>query len=114
MLIFDGDSGHCASAARVAEHLLPTGIPVIAWQSLPDLADLGLTEADVRAKVWWVGVDGRTEGGHRAIGRCIQSVRRWWSALGVLLLVPPVSWLAAPIYGLVSVFVSRAGGSRTV
>ncbi len=102
MLIFDGDCVFCTTSAKRAEALLPLGTPVVPWQSFPDLSIIGLTESDVTAKVWWIGTDGRPEGGHRAVGRCIQAMRPWWSPIGGLLLIPPVSWSAAPAYAWVA------------
>lgn len=98
MLVYDGDCSFCTRCAEVAERLLPVGIPVVAWQQLPDLDLLGLTVEDVTTKAWWVGTDGRLSGGHEAIARCGMAMRRWYSPLAALLLIPPISWVAAVIY----------------
>jgi predicted DCC family thiol-disulfide oxidoreductase YuxK len=98
MLVYDGDCAFCTRCAEVAKRLLPVGIPVVAWQQLDDLALLGLTVEDVTTQAWWVGTDGRLSGGHAAVARCVMAMRRWYSPLAALLLVPPISWLAALVY----------------
>ncbi|MBV6507801.1 MAG: hypothetical protein JJLCMIEE_00859 [Acidimicrobiales bacterium] len=98
MLIHDADCACCTRYARWAEQRLPVGIPVVPWQQLPDLDMLGLTETDVRRAAWWVDTDGTTHRGHAAIARSVVAMRRWWSPLAWLLLIPPLSWLAACLY----------------
>jgi len=102
MLIYDGDCGFCTTSARSAGRFLPLGVPVVAWQTFDDLGVLGLSEADVTSKVWWIGVDGVPHGGHQAVGRAIMAMSPWWSASGWFLCVPPVSWIAEPAYALVA------------
>jgi predicted DCC family thiol-disulfide oxidoreductase YuxK len=102
MLVYDGDCSFCTRSAELAERLLPVGIPVVPWQSIADLDALGLTVHDVTTKVWWVGTDGRLSGGHEAIARCGLAMRKWYSPLAALLLLPPISFLAALLYSWVA------------
>ena len=102
MLIYDADCAFCTVCARWAQQRLPLGIPVVGWQSIPDLAALGLTRHDVETSVWWIGVDGRPRGENRAVAACLGAMRRWWSPLAALLALPPLGWVAAPAYRLIA------------
>ncbi len=100
-LVYDGDCAFCTSSARWVERHLPAGRAVVApWQSL-DLDELGLTPADGDAAAWWVETDGRRRRGHRAIASSLRAIGGLWAVLGVLLSIPPISWLAAGVYALV-------------
>jgi predicted DCC family thiol-disulfide oxidoreductase YuxK len=101
MLIFDGDCSFCTSSATWIEHRLPSGTRVEPWQRL-DLAALGLTEADVTTAAYWVDEAGRTHRGHRSIGRALLAAGGAWRVVGALILVPPLSWLAALLYVIVA------------
>lgn len=112
VLIFDGDCGFCTTSAAWIQRRLPDDVPVVSWQSIDDLGALGLTIDDVAAKAWWVTPDGRTRGGHLAIGESLRAARRpWWRALGLLTLAPPLRWLGAPVYALVARCRYRLPGS---
>jgi predicted DCC family thiol-disulfide oxidoreductase YuxK len=102
VLIYDGDCGFCTTSARWVEERLPLGYPVVAWQSVPDLADLGLTERQVQTAAWWIDVDGTPHRGARAIARALIAMKGRWSLVGRALLVPPVNWLADLGYALVA------------
>ena len=103
MLVFDGDCGFCTSSARWIEARLPRGTPVEPWQSL-DLDALGLTERDVTTAAYWVDADGGLHRGHLAIGRALIAAGGFWGVVGRVLVTPPMSWLARPVYALVARF----------
>lgn len=111
VLVYDGDCGFCTRSARWIEARLPLGYPVVAWQAIPDLAALGLTEADVQRAAWWIDTDGRAHGGARAIARALIACRGAWSLVGWALLVPPISWLATLVYALVARYRYRLPGA---
>jgi predicted DCC family thiol-disulfide oxidoreductase YuxK len=111
MLIYDGDCGFCTTSARWIEERLPLGYPVVAWQSLPDLAAVGLDEQKVQSAAWWIDVDGTPERGHRAIARALIAMKGVWAVLGFALLVPPASWLASIGYTLVARFRYKLPGA---
>jgi predicted DCC family thiol-disulfide oxidoreductase YuxK len=113
MLIYDGDCGFCTESARWLEARLPLGYPVVAWQELPSLETLGLTEHDVQTAAWWIDVSGRPHRGHRAIARALVACKGAWSIAGWLLLIPPVSWLAAGVYALVARYRHRLPGEAS-
>ncbi|MEU2348153.1 DCC1-like thiol-disulfide oxidoreductase family protein [Modestobacter sp. NPDC049651] len=100
-LVFDGDCGFCSRVAEVARRVLPAGCAVVPWQ-WADLAALGVTAAQAQAEVLWVDRDGAVSGGARAVARGLRAAGLPWSLLGLLLSVPPVRWLAPPVYRLVA------------
>jgi predicted DCC family thiol-disulfide oxidoreductase YuxK len=102
MLIYDGDCGFCTASARRLEAHLPLGYPVVAWQDLPSLDALGLTEHDVRTAAYWIDVTGQPQRGHRAIAGALIACKGWRALVGRLLLVPPISWLAAGVYWVIA------------
>ena len=85
-LIWDGDCGFCARSLDWMREL-GCSIPTRAWQEVPDLAALGLTEAEVRESVWVVDGERRYAGAaaiamalttsrHRAVRALAPVVRR--------------------------------------
>jgi predicted DCC family thiol-disulfide oxidoreductase YuxK len=112
VLIFDGDCGFCtSSAAWIARHWAGPG-RTVPWQRLgrDELAQLGLTVAQVQAAAWWVDGQGRTWRGHLAVARALTAASGGWGALGRIVLVPPVRWLAAAGYRLVTRYRYRLPG----
>ena len=81
---------------------MPAGLTP--WQRLTpeQLEQLGLTRDDVRCAAWWIDETGRRSRGHLAIGRALAAASGLWRVLGLLLLVPPLRWLAAAAYPLVA------------
>ena len=98
VLIFDGDCGFCTASARWIE---ARGQRVEAWQTL-DLAELRLTVADVDEAAWWIDETGKKHRGHLAIGHALRAGGGGWGFVGAVLVRPPVSWLAKPVYTLVA------------
>ena len=98
MLIFDGDCGFCATSARWIQ---ARGAPVGAWQTL-ELDEYPLTVAEVDAAAWWIDESGNRHRGHLAIGHALKAAGGAWGLIGALLVNPPVSWLAKPVYALVA------------
>jgi predicted DCC family thiol-disulfide oxidoreductase YuxK len=101
VLVFDGDCGFCTSSARWIEARLPADTAVEPWQSL-DLDSLGLTEAEVTAAAYWVDDEGSLHRGHLAIGRALVTAGGLWGIVGRLLVSPPLTWVARPVYALVA------------
>ncbi|MEE9415437.1 MAG: DUF393 domain-containing protein [Acidimicrobiales bacterium] len=110
MLIFDGDCGFCTTSAGWVKSILPPNVAVQPWQAL-DLESLGLTEADVTSAAYWVDESGATHRGHRGIGEALKASGQPWSLIGILIVTPPVSWLASLVYGLVAKNRYRLPGS---
>jgi predicted DCC family thiol-disulfide oxidoreductase YuxK len=113
LLVFDGDCGFCTTSVRWLEARFTGAFVTVPYQRV-DLATLGLTERECDARVQWIGdvvspttsrqqgapavaalmrVGGRHRGG--GVGTAFR-------ALGAIATVPPVSWVAAGVYALVS------------
>jgi predicted DCC family thiol-disulfide oxidoreductase YuxK len=100
MLIFDGDCSFCTSSARWIEQRLPDTARVEPWQRL-DLNALGLTEHDVTTAAYWVDDRGKYRG-HRSIAKALTAVGGVWKPIGLVLQVPPISWVAALVYVVIA------------
>ena len=100
LFVYDGDCAFCTRTARWVEARVDGRADVQPWQAL-DLDILGLTEREVTGAAWWVE-DGKPDGGYRSIGRALVAIGGAWGLAGRLILVPPVSWLARPVYALVA------------
>lgn len=96
-LVYDGDCGFCTSCVRWSTRLRMGADVVVPWQSA-DLKVLGLTREQCEAEVQLVAGNGQVSGGHAAVARLL--LHGWWPwrPLGLLLLLPPGSWLAAVVY----------------
>lgn len=110
ILVYDGDCGFCTATANLARRLLPERVDVQPWQAL-DLEPLGLTVEQVTTAAYFVDPDGRLHAGHAAIGRGIEAISPLLRPIGFLLRVPPLSWLAAPIYKAIANNRHRLPGS---
>ncbi|MEP7034293.1 MAG: DCC1-like thiol-disulfide oxidoreductase family protein [Dermatophilaceae bacterium] len=111
VVIFDGECGFCTTSARLLHRwVVREGFTTVApWQQL-DLVQLGLTEDQCRAAVQWVSEDGRVASGHAAIAAALRAGHLVWRPVGVLLVAPGVSWLAARVYSWVSAHRYRLPG----
>jgi predicted DCC family thiol-disulfide oxidoreductase YuxK len=100
-LVFDGDCAFCSSVSRAARRALPAGVAVVAWQ-FADLPALGTTAERAQREVLWVDGDGTVSGGAAAVARGLRAAGLPWSVAGVLLSLPPLRWVAPPLYRLVA------------
>ena len=100
-VLYDGDCGFCTWTAQRGQRMLSAKVTVVPWQQA-DLAALGLDRDAVTAAVQWVPPGGPPRGGHRAIAAWLIASGLPWSVPGRLLLIPPVSWLAAGVYRVVA------------
>ena len=94
LLIFDGDCSFCTSSAEWIRRHVPAGTHVEPWQRL-DVTPFHLTEHDVSTAAYWVDEAGGTYRGHRAIAKALVAAGGAWKAVGIVLQIPPFSWLAA-------------------
>lgn len=104
LLIYDGDCGFCTTSARWIESKWAPGFAVATpWQSLSveRLGELGLDTAAVQSKAWWVD-DRGVRGGERAVAAALRGARSALSAVGVLIDIVPIRWLAAVGYKIVA------------
>lgn len=113
VLVFDGECGFCTASARFLRYwVVRDGSTRVApWQKL-DLDELGLTEAQCRAAVQWVGGGGQVASGHAAVAAALRAGHPVWRPVGALLVAPGFSLLAARLYSWVAAHrYSLPGGS---
>ncbi len=108
VFLYDGDCSFCSSCADFIERRIPAEADVQAWQ-FADLDALGVAQSDAEEAVVWVpaagngaGTSAATKAGPEAIARLLVEAGSFWRPLGWLLDLPPVRWVAWPIYRLVS------------
>jgi predicted DCC family thiol-disulfide oxidoreductase YuxK len=112
-LVFDGDCGFCTRSADFARRLLPDACRVASWQTT-DLDSIGVTSARAQREVLWISDSGAVVGGARAVAAALRAAGGLWALLGLLLLVPPLSWLAQAVYRVVAANRMRLpGGTAT-
>ena len=102
MLIYDGDCGICNQSADWARAHLPAGDEVVPWQSVPDLAALGLTVADVETAAYWVDDDGTLHRGEAAVAAVLRRAGGGWTVAGTAIDTPLVRPLARRAYSWVA------------
>ena len=108
-LIYDGDCGFCTSAANLVVRRSRVPIEAHAWQ-LTDVSRFGLTEAHTAERVYLVLGDERF-GGHLAFAYLLFIQPNWFlKAVGWVMTVPPICWLASIGYALVARFRHRLPG----
>jgi predicted DCC family thiol-disulfide oxidoreductase YuxK len=108
VLVYDGDCGFCTRCVEWALRL-PFRPRVVAWQDA-DLGGLGVTRAEAEHSVLWVALSGQVSSGHVTVARLLIASGGAWALLGRLVMVPPVSWIAAAVYRLVAVNRGRLPG----
>lgn len=91
------------------EDHLPYRAQVEAWQ-FADLASLGVTQAEAEHSVLWVEPHGRVSSAAAAIARLLLACGALWAVLGRIMLLPPVSIVAAAVYRLVALNRGRLPG----
>ena len=99
-LVYDGDCAFCTSSVRLLSRLHLRADQVVAWQ-FADLDALGLTQQQCEEAVQLVA-DGRTSSGHAAFARLLLRSQWYWRPLGLLMLTPPLSWIARGLYSLIA------------
>lgn len=116
LLVYDGECGFCVRSARWIEARLPVDARVEPWKAL-NLEELGLSQPDVQAAVWWIDGSGpatRRCRGAEAIGRSLVAAGGIWGVAGRLIIHPPLCWLARPAYALIAANRHRLSGAPGV
>src|ERR1035437_347297 len=99
ILIYDGDCGICTRSATWIERRWtmyppPRIVPYFPSLDLPSRTEL-------QESVWWI--DGRRrDAGSRAVAGALLATSSAWQLVGYALLVPPISWIAPPLYRVVA------------
>lgn len=101
VLLFDGDCAFCTSCARLIEKRIRPNAAVVPFQRA-DLDELGVSDAQAREALRWVGADGSVRSGHDAVAAMLVSAAPPWWFAGRILLLPGVSRLAAATYRLIA------------
>jgi predicted DCC family thiol-disulfide oxidoreductase YuxK len=101
VLVYDGDCGFCTSSVRFIERRIPTSAQIVAFQ-FADLDALGTTWERAAHEVLWVDRDGRVRGGAPAVAALLMDAGGVWRALGAIMRVVPVSWVARGVYRLIA------------
>lgn len=100
VFLYDGDCAFCTACADFLIRHVRTEAEIIPWQRA-DLAALGITRAEAESAVQWVE-PGLAEAGPDAIAVLLRRAQWYWRPLGRLASLRPVSWLAWPVYRIVS------------
>ncbi|MFE9577327.1 thiol-disulfide oxidoreductase DCC family protein [Nocardia sp. NPDC006044] len=101
LVIFDGDCAFCTSSVDFIRDRIRPDIDFAPWQRL-DLVALGLTRHQVEKAVQWIDGAGSRASGARAFALLLRRASRPWRAVGALMLIPPINWLAAALYRLIA------------
>jgi predicted DCC family thiol-disulfide oxidoreductase YuxK len=109
LLVYDGDCAFCTRSVLAIDRRVHPDVEFTPWQQL-DLGALGLTEQQVDKAVQWVGADGSRAAGAAAFSRVLRRAGRGWRAAGVLLALPPISWVAAGVYRVIAANRQRMPG----
>lgn len=100
VFLYDGDCAFCSKCATVIERFMKTRAEVKPWQ-WADLDALGLTVDECDAAVQWVAPGASPQAGPDAIARLLRGAKGafgFWKAAGFVLSLPPVRWVAWPVY----------------
>jgi predicted DCC family thiol-disulfide oxidoreductase YuxK len=102
-LVFDGDCGFCTASVRWAQRWCRPAVEFVPWQLL-DLEANGLTQDEVTRAVQWLPLSPKApvRSGAGAAARTLLRSRWPWRPLGLLMLLPPTSWIAAVAYRMVA------------
>jgi len=111
MLIYDGDCGFCTSCARWIERRLPDDVVVVPWQTLDDLASVGLDLDDVTTAAWWIEPGRAPLGGHLAIAASLTAAGGAWGVAGRAISAPPLRWIGGPAYRVIARYRYRLPGA---
>lgn len=100
VFLYDGDCAFCTMCADFLDKHVRTEAEVKPWQ-WADLDALGIGQEDAEAAVQWIEPD-LTRAGPDAIAVLLRRAQWYWRPLGWIASLKPVSWLAWPVYRLVS------------
>jgi predicted DCC family thiol-disulfide oxidoreductase YuxK len=116
VLIYDGDCQFCQLSLEFGLKRVPVFPKYIAFQRI-NPADFGLTDSQVRSKIWLVEKNSSVSkplGGHLAAGAILlNQTKPLLRALGWLISTPPTSWVADLTYRFIAANRHRLpGGTR--
>ncbi|GAB4005994.1 hypothetical protein GCM10029992_55430 [Glycomyces albus] len=100
VFLYDGDCAFCSACADFLERHVRTEAAIKPWQ-WADLEALGIDQEAAEAAVQWIE-PGLTKAGPDAIAVLLRRAQWYWKPLGWLVSLKPVSWIAWPVYRLIS------------
>ena len=112
MILYDGGCALCRSSVAWLARRSRGRIRFVASGDVQP-KDYGLDRSDLEAWVWFVAPGSPAVAGAAVVSRALRTCGPFWSAVGVLLSVPPVSLAARVVYRLVAANRHRFDRSRT-
>jgi len=112
LLVYDGDCAFCTRMVDIAVSRMKVACRAVPWQQA-DLAALGLTQAEVTEKVWWVEPGVGKVSGHRAVAAALRHGSPALRPVGRLLDAEPLAPVASAGYDLVARNRHRLPGGTT-
>ncbi len=101
LLLYDGDCALCRRTVDWIRRTLPVQPELQPFQDAR-LDAVGVSRAEASRSIQWIEPSGRVSAGHEAAARLLILNGGGWGILGRLMLVPPVSLVAAAAYRLVA------------
>lgn len=101
-LLYDADCGFCTRAALWLARRRPDRVAIVPWQSVPDLAGLGLREEDLSRQAYWQSGTGPLRGGSGAIAAAMVARGGLATVAGLLIASEPVRPVADVVYRAVA------------
>jgi len=101
LLVYDGDCAFCTRMVDLAVSRMTVAFRAVPWQEA-DLEALGLTQAEVTQKVWWVEPGVTKVSGHRAVAAALRHGSPALQHVGRLLEAEAMAPVASAGYDLVA------------
>lgn len=94
MFLFDADCGVCQNGTDAIRDRIAPPVDIVAYQTI-DVADLGVSEAELAEGPVLVFTDGRHVIGPLAMANLLRRSRAPYSAMGAFMLLPGIRHLLA-------------------
>jgi predicted DCC family thiol-disulfide oxidoreductase YuxK len=101
-LLYDADCGFCTRTALWLARRRPDRVAIVPWQSVPDLAELGLRAEDLSRQAYWQGSSGPLRGGSAAIAAAMVARGGTATVAGLLIASDAVRPVADVVYRAVA------------
>jgi len=108
-LVFDGDCAFCTKCVAKIPKKAAAALTIVPWQ-FADLEVLGLSPAECIRALQFVDDDASISSGHAAVAAVLRRAGLPWKPIGAVMVLPPVSWLAAGVYRIVAANRARLPG----
>lgn len=101
VLVYDGDCAFCTASVNLARRRLRPRCEIVPWQSA-DMNSLRIDRKQAEYEVLWITPGGVVHGGAQAVARLLQNSAGFWAVPGILLILPPIRWLAHGVYRIIA------------